>query len=167
MEASHDPRPATGWFGSIFELCGILSAAILFAIALLVTFDIAGRNLRFANLIWVGEVTEYMLTFATFIGAPWVLRHHGHVNIDVVVANLSPPARAMLGRLCDAFGFVICSVMFYEAVRVLVDSYKGGSLVFKNLIFPEWYLSTPPVLCFALCLIEFASRFRPRFEEAP
>lgn len=143
----------------LFDLCGLLSAMIFGAIALLVTVDIVTRNLHLADLVWINEVTEYLVTFGTFIGAPWVLHHHGHVNIDIVVANLPPPARRALTRTCDVLGLTISGVMLYESVRVLLDTYAGGSLVFKNLVFPEWYLSTPTVFCFAFCVVEFASRF--------
>jgi TRAP-type C4-dicarboxylate transport system permease small subunit len=150
------PRPA---LTAIFDLCGLLSALLLGAIVVLVTADIATRSFRLANLAWVNEVTEYLLTFATFIGAPWVLHHHGHVNIDIIVTNLSASAQGALARTCDVVGLIISTILLYEALRVLLGSYADGSMVFKNLVFPEWYLMTPIVFCFALCTAEFVSRF--------
>lgn len=145
--------------GVVFDLCGILSALIFGAIAVLVAVDIATRTFRLTNLTWSNEVCEYLLTFGTFIGAPWVLHHHGHVNIDLVVSNLPERARRLMTRLCDGLGLIISVILFYESARILVDTYRSGSLVFKNLIFPEWYLTIPPVLCFLLCAVELASRF--------
>lgn len=166
MVASPDQQPDRSRLTALFDLCGLLSAIIFGAIAVMVTLDLVTRNLHMIDLVWVNEVTEYLVTFGTFIGAPWVLHHHGHVNIDILVTNLPPPARRAMVRLCDGLGFIICAVMFYESVRVLLDTYAAGSLVFKNLVFPEWYLSTPAVICFALCTLEFASRFMPRAEVA-
>ena len=152
---------------TIFDLCGLLSALLLGAIVVLVSADIATRSFRLANLAWVNEVTEYLLTFATFIGAPWVLHHHGHVNIDIIVTNLSASAQRALARTCDGAGLIICAILLYEALRVLLGSYADGSMVFKNLVFPEWYLTTPIVFCFALCTIEFAGRLLARREALP
>ncbi len=149
---------------AIFDLCGLLSALLLGVIVVLVTADIATRSFHLANLAWVNEVTEYLLTFATFVGAPWVLHHHGHVNIDIIVTKLSASAQRALARACDTGGLIISAVLFYEALRVLLGSYADGSMVFKNLIFPEWYLTTPIVFCFALCMIEFAGRLLARRE---
>lgn len=152
---------------AIFDLCGLLSALLLGAIVVLVTADIATRSFHLANLAWVNEVTEYLLTFATFIGAPWVLHHHGHVNIDIIVTNLSASAQRALARICDGAGLIISAVLLYEALRVLLGSHADGSMVFKNLVFPEWYLTTPIVFCFALCTVEFGGRFLARPEALP
>ena len=164
MVASRDQQQARSRLTGLFDLCGLVSAIIFGAIAIMVTLDLVTRNLHLADLVWVNEVTEYMVTFGTFIGAPWVLHHHGHVNIDILVSHLPSPARLAMERVCDGLGFIICAAMFYESVRVLLDTYAAGSLVFKNLVFPEWYLSTPTVVCYALCTLEFASRFMPRAE---
>ncbi|HWK96754.1 MAG TPA: TRAP transporter small permease [Pseudolabrys sp.] len=149
---------------AVFDLCGSLSALLLGVIVVLVTADIATRSFHLANLAWVNEVTEYLLTFATFTGAPWVLHHHGHVNIDIIVTRLSASAQRALTLTCDAGGLIISAVLFYEALRVLLGSYADGSMVFKYLVFPEWYLTTPIVFCFALCTLEFAGRLLARRE---
>ena len=140
------------------DACGWFAAALIGLMALLVGADIFLRVLKLGNLAWSNEVIEYMITAATFIGAPWVLHHHGHVNIDIVIAQL--PARVR--RWADISGNVVCllisGVMLYESIQVLLDARESGALMFKTLVFPEWYLITPAVICFGLFVFEFANR---------
>ena len=41
---------------------------------------------------------------------------------------------------------------------VLLDAHQQGSVVFKELIFPEWWLSLPLLIGAALLSIEFIRR---------
>ena len=142
----------------VMDACGWIGAILIGLMALLVGADIGLRALGQGNLAWANEVIEYMITGATFIGAPWVLHHHGHVNIDIVVAHLP----AGLRRWVNVFGNIVCllisAVMFYESVQVVLDTRESGALLFKTLVFPEWYTITPAVLCFGLFVLEFGDR---------
>ena len=40
-------------------------------------------------LVWVLELTEYALLWVTFLGAAWLLRQGGHVQVDVIVDFMS------------------------------------------------------------------------------
>jgi TRAP-type C4-dicarboxylate transport system permease small subunit len=148
----------SGPIAAVMNACGWIAAMLIGLMALLVGADISLRILGMGNLAWSNEVIEYMITGATFIGAPWVLHHHGHVNIDIVVAQLPAHARRWLDLLGNVACLLISGVMLYESVRVLLDTRESGALLFKILVFPEWYLITPAVICFGLFVLEFAYR---------
>lgn len=148
----------TGPLTAVMSACGWIAATLIGLMALLVGADIAMRILGMGNIVWSNEVTEYMITGATFIGAPWVLHHHGHVNIDIVVGQLPAAMRRRVDLLGNVVCLLISAVMLYESIHVLLDTRESGALLFKTLVFPEWYLITPAVICFGLFVIEFASR---------
>ncbi len=151
-------QPLHSSLDAVFKLCGFVASASFGALTLNVTADILFRNLGIAKWPWLNEVTEYLLTIATFFGAPWLLRAHGHVNVDVVLRLVPDVVAGLLGRLANILGQLICALMFYESLRVIADTRAVGSLVFKNLIFPEWYLQIPMVVCFGLCTLELLGR---------
>ncbi|BCH25770.1 hypothetical protein MesoLjLb_55550 [Mesorhizobium sp. L-8-3] len=159
-------QPFRAAFQAVFKFCGIIACAGFGALTVIVTADILFRNLAIAKWPWLNEITEYLLTISTFFGAPWLLREYGHVNVDVVLRLVPRAAAQVLGRLANLFGLMICGLLFYEASRVIVDTRGAGSLVFKNLIFPEWYLQIPIVVCFGLCTLEFLGRVIERRTEA-
>lgn len=150
-------RLYTVW-GRIASCCGLISAVGFGLLAVLVTLDVFVRNLALARWPWLNEITEYLITISTFFGAPWVLHKAGHVNVDILLRLVGATAAQWLMKISYIAGFVICLLLLYQSVRVTLDTYEVGSLVFKNLVFAEWYLMIPVVACFGLCAIEFLFR---------
>ncbi|WP_353476411.1 TRAP transporter small permease (plasmid) [Salipiger sp. H15] len=146
----------------VMKACGAISASGLALLSVLVVADVFLRNTGLVRWPWINELTEYLLTISTFTGAPWVLHHHGHVNVDVLLRSVSEAKARWLVRASNLVGGAISAILLVVAVRVTLDSHALGSLVFKNLIFPEWYLMTPMVLCFGLCTAEFLARILRR-----
>jgi TRAP-type C4-dicarboxylate transport system permease small subunit len=55
-------------------------------------------------------------------------------------------------------GLLVCSVLLLYGVRTTLDSARQGAIVFKSVVFPEWWLYVPFAACFAFLAIEFARR---------
>ena len=132
------------------------SAGLLAFMALSVSLDVAIRNfsqasfqllgfsvswnLGWKNLPWVLEVSEYILFGATFLAAPWVLRHGGHVRVDVVERALGPRARRALRLLAHSAGLAVCLFLVIYGARTALDAYRLNTLIFKHFVVPEWWL---------------------------
>jgi TRAP-type C4-dicarboxylate transport system permease small subunit len=138
--------------------CGVVAAATVALITVLVCYDVLGRNLGLRSLVWVNEITEYALPIATLAAAPWLMWRNQHVRLDLLGAVLSPPAQRRVDRLASLLGLVVSLILVWYAVKVLLDSRAAGSLVIKALVFPEWYLYVPVPLGFALLALECARR---------
>lgn len=148
---------------AVMRGCGWVAAATVAAITLLVCFDVVGRNLGLRTVPWINEVTEYALPIATLAAAPWLMWRNQHVRLDVLGAMLSPRLQKHIDRIASAVGLLVCLVMVWYAVRVLLDSRAGGSLVLKALVFPEWWLYVPVPIGFALLALECGRRvFNPQ-----
>lgn len=147
----------------LMSCCGAIAALIFGLMSLLVTLDVILRNVDINIIPASVEITEYMLMIATFIAAPWLLYHGGHIRIDVVVNKFSPAIQRFLAIVCDIIGFIVCSVLAWQSWVVLQDSHTQGSVVFKELIFPEWWLSLPLLIGSALLALEFIRRLRNDF----
>ena len=142
----------------LMSLCGAIAAVIFGLMSLLVTADVILRNLDIDLIPASVEITEYMLMVATFVAAPWLLYKGGHIRVDVLVNLLPLPLQRLLQTLCNALGFFVCAVLARQSLLVLLDMYQQGSLVFKELIFPEWWLNLPLLTGSTLLSIEFLRR---------
>ena len=139
--------------------CFGAAAAVGFAaIAIVVSADVVIRNLAIARLPWISELTEYLMMVSTFLGAPWLLHAHGHVQVDIVPRALSQINARRLAVVANVAGLAITGLLFWRACLVTFDTWQLGSLVFKNLVFPEWYLLAPILICLGMCFLEFAFR---------
>lgn len=154
-------RPAR-LYHLLMSACGALAALLFGGMALLVCADVVLRNVGLGSIAWSVEATEYILMVATFVAAPWLLYMGDHIRVDVVVRSLSAPMRRRLELATDLACFAICAVLAWQSVAVAADTAAQGSLVFKVLVFPEWWLNLPMAFACALLAIEFARRFLAR-----
>jgi TRAP-type transport system small permease protein len=146
-------------FGKLLETFAIVAALILLAMVVLVSADIALRNLTRTGFPWANEVTEYALYVITLLTAPWLLRRGQHVRLDLVLTWAPSRVAFAMEALADVIGFAVCLVMMRYGVRMTIESAALGSYTIKTLAFPEWWLLLPLPLCFALLAVEFVFRF--------
>lgn len=139
--------------------CALCAGAILGVIVLLVTYDVILRNLGARSPSWIVDATEYALPLATLLVAPWLVFKGEHIRLDIVVAHLPIKARIRI----EKSSFLICALisfaLSYYSVLVIKDSYETGSLVIKNVIFPEWWTYAPLPFCFLMIAVESLRQF--------
>jgi TRAP-type C4-dicarboxylate transport system permease small subunit len=88
-----------------------LVIVILAAMALMVFANVALRFLTDHSILWVEEVSRYLMIWLTFLGAGLVLRYGGHIGIDALQEAI--PGRAAAIRavifvlLLGFFGFMV------------------------------------------------------------
>jgi len=145
-------------FGRLLNALAILAALTLLAMVVLVSADIALRNLTRTGFPFANEVSEYALYAITLLTAPWLLRRGQHVRIDLVLTLVPSRAAWLMEAAADILGFVVCLVMMRYGIKIAVESAVLGSITIKNLVFPEWWLLAPLPVAFALLAIEVLFR---------
>ena len=142
----------------LMHACGVASALVIGVVVLLVTYDVVARNIGLGSLPWVVEVSEYSLSLATFLAAPWLLYKNEHVRVDVLLTALPGAVARQIDRAADGVGLAVCVVFFWYAIKVIADSMQLGSMIIKTLVIPEWWTFVPVPVCFALLAVEFVRR---------
>ena len=90
--------------------------AILAAMAVMVFANVALRFLTDHSILWVEEVSRYLMIWLTFLGAGLVLRYGGHIGIDTLQGAL--PRHAVWIRLAIyALLLVFFAMMLWLAAR--------------------------------------------------
>ena len=84
---------------------------ILAAMALMVFANVALRFLTDESILWVEEVSRYLMIWLTFLGAGLVFRYGGHIGIDALQDSLPRYAAAIRAVifvfLLGFFGFMV------------------------------------------------------------
>ena len=75
-------------FDRLIDFLGLLASVMICLLAFGVATDVIIRALNIGSMPWALEMSEYLLYGVTFLGAPWVLRAGGHVNVDIVVKQI-------------------------------------------------------------------------------
>jgi TRAP-type C4-dicarboxylate transport system permease small subunit len=112
--------------------CGLLVLALI-----IVVLEVIMRYFFNRPQIWVLETTEYILLLTTFMGAPWLLKREGHVNVDIAVRYLRPRARALLNTILCIIGALMCLVLAWYSGTTVWDEYQMGFKIPKVLELPR------------------------------
>lgn len=142
----------------ILSACAGLAAAIIAAVVLLVSYDVLARNVGLPSPIWVVDVTEYALPFATLLVAPWLAHRGEHIKIDLVSAIVPASLMGKLERVINLLCGLVSLVVAWYGVSVTHESYTTGALVIKNVVFPEWWVFASLPVCFFILAFEFIRR---------
>ena len=157
--ATSSPRSATSKiYTLLMNSCGAIAAVTFGLMSLLVSFDVIFRNLNLDIIPASVEISEYMLMIATFIAAPWVLYRNEHIRIDVLLNAIPKSVTFLLELVSNLIGFLVTAILTWQSIIVLTDYYSQGSVVFKELIFPEWWLTLPLLIGSVLLSLEFVRR---------
>lgn len=147
----------TSLYARTLQWLAAFAAVLLGVSALAITLDVIGRNVGWGTVPWILEVSEYVLPLATFLVAPWLLHRNEHVRLDMLL-NVWP----RLGHITNVVGLAVCVVLVIYGVRTITNSATQGAMIFKSVVFPEWWLYVPVPICFALLTIEFVRRLALR-----
>ncbi|MEO8751950.1 MAG: TRAP transporter small permease [Casimicrobiaceae bacterium] len=101
-----------GGFDRVLLLCSRwLVIVILAAMALMVFANVALRFLSDHSILWVEEVSRYLMIWLTFLGAGLVLRYGGHIGIDTLQERFPTQAPFIRGvifvLLLGFFAFMV------------------------------------------------------------
>lgn len=119
------------------------------------TADVGVRFFAGGTIKWMLEVSEYLLFAMTFLGAPAVLRAGAHTAVDVVVDRLPRGGRRKAALAAHLIGLVTSIAVAWYGALATLQAWRGGTLVFKQVTFPEWWLYALIAFCGGLLVIEF------------
>lgn len=92
-------------------LCGLFAAGLIAASVVVVCQMVFVRYVLNQNTIWQTDFVTFSIVAATFIGAPYLLIHRGHVNVDVLPLYLGPTGRFWLALASMLMALGFCAVM--------------------------------------------------------
>lgn len=145
----------------------ILSGILIFFMTVTVSADVIFRNLKWTNLPWVVEVSEYILFIATFLAAPWVMHKDGHTRVDLVIRMLPVPAGKVTRTIADCVALAVCLFLLYYGGRTAIEAFLLNTQIFKQLVIPEWWLYSVIPVSGTLLAIEFLIRILGRLGRGP
>ena len=88
------------------------------------------------------------------------MRRGQHIRVDVVIVRAPPVAGWVMEIVCDLIGLALSLLMTWYGIAMVLRSWRGGTLVVKNLVFEEWYILWPLPVMFLLLAVEFVFRLQ-------
>ena len=96
---------------ALSQLCGFIAAGLVALAVVIVCEMVFVRYVLNQSTIWQTDFITYCITAATFVGSPYVLMTHGHVNVNVLPLHLRPRGRFALALFASLTSAAFCLVM--------------------------------------------------------
>ena len=143
------------FFTRVLNVMAALSALCILFIALSISYEVLGRYLFNRPLAWTVEISEYLQIYFVCLSAAWVLRHRGHVTLDILLDRLNPSWKKAFARASDALGFIVTTVLAVFSCVMTFEQMMLGIPVIKTLEIPKWLVILPIPAGTTLLAIEF------------
>ena len=106
--------------------CFFIGAFLIGAMGFFITYDVIVRYAFARPNIWAMQMSEYIMVYATFLAAAWVLKNEGHVRLGLVIDHLKPKPQAVMGIITSIMGTCICLILLWQSADELVYSFQKG-----------------------------------------
>ena len=123
--------------------------------ALVVSYNVLMRYFVGKPPVWATEITEWILLYATFLAAAWVLKEDGHVRIDVVLIRLSQKKQYVLSVVVCVLGTLTCGFFAYHGAKAVYSLYKRDVIMMGMILMPKYILVAVIPLGILLSFIQF------------
>ncbi len=134
----------------------VVAALAIAAMAVAIVFDVVVRNIGFRPPPHTSAVVEYGMLYVTLLASPWLLRHKGHVYIEIVLARVGPRCRRVFALVTYATCLIACLLLLYYSIDLTVLNWQRGGTDIRSFDMPRWLLFAAMPPSFLLLAIEFA-----------
>jgi C4-dicarboxylate transporter DctQ subunit len=121
----------------IENLFAVLAGVLLLMGMVAVMFEVTSRFLANRSFAWVVEINEDVLIWVTFLGAAWVLRHGGHITVDLAESILPVRVLRFLDVLIALIGLAVSSVLVWFGWAVAERAFEQGRVSLTVSQLPE------------------------------
>lgn len=130
----------------ISEILAQAAAWLLFAIGLMLGYEVAARHLFNAPTIWASELSNHFMVWAVYVGAAALLRRDDHISVSVLTERLGETGRRAARVLSLLFILAVCGIVAWYGAPIAWDSFVKGRTTGSMLDIPTvWLQAAIPV----------------------
>ena len=150
--------PDSGLKGGIFidgidavtRFAGFLSSLTLLFMTLIVVYEVVMRSAFNMPTVWVAEISVYAFVALVFLGFGVGQREGAHIQVEMLIDNVSPPRRQLLELIGVWLGLIFAGVTGWEMYCFTVSEFINGTRDWGLLATPQWIPEMPVVAGYAL-----------------
>ena len=147
-------------FDRFLDIAAYIAMFMISIAMLAVCAEVVFRYFSGESLTWVVDICSIFLLYVTFLGAAWLLRIDGHVNVDIVTSRLKPHVRYILDICVTIFSAIVFSVITWYGARFTIAQFKSGYYMPTPLETPQWIVVIIVPLGSLLLFIQLLRRLR-------
>jgi TRAP-type C4-dicarboxylate transport system permease small subunit len=145
----------------IYAMAFLGGMMLMFAMAA-VCLEVIMRYFFNWPMSWVLQVCEFILLYAPFLAAAWVLRGDGHIKVDIVLSLMRPGFQRFIHVFSSILGFIVMVVITYYGIEVVIELYRSNQPTLGTYRFPQFAITVAVPLGSLLVAVQFLRRLRQR-----
>ncbi len=154
MEQHNDPK-LIKIISKIDKWCGEIAGWVIFLMMICISYDVLMRYAFNMPTKWAFEISTYMMVVVVFLGGGWTLPAGGHVNVDIVIKNLSKKKRAFIEIITSIFALFYLTIFTYESILFTYEAFSENIRSSEYLGWPLWPIRSFLVIGGILLWLEF------------
>lgn len=139
-----------------------MAGLLIVAMMVIITLDVALRNLGYQSSAHFFTFTEYALLIVPCLGAPWLVREKGHIYVEILQMYLRPRWRHRLTMAIGVICIGICLLLAWYGFEVTWNDFVHAERDVRSFDMPRWLVVGWIPLSFLMMAIEFARYVRRR-----
>lgn len=151
---------AGSMFDRLLSVCVLVICFLLIGSMLIINLEIVTRYFLNRPVSWVVEMAEYSIFIIAFLGAAWLLKHGGHVRIDLLLERVNPRTHLILDIISSIIGAAVGLTLTWYGTLAAWDAKVMNRLTYTALELIQWpFLMVIPIGGFLL-FIQFLRKIR-------
>lgn len=135
----------------ISQNSALLSGFMVGAMMLIICYEIFARYFFNRPTTFAYDVTEYLIVYATFMAAPWLLKTRVHVRVTIATQYFSRNIQNAFEMVASIIGLGVCVVMCVEGAIDVWELIRDNVWVMRPFTIPKFITRLPiPYGCFLL-----------------
>lgn len=139
------------------DLLAILAGIYLVAIMLGIVVSALARAVNLSGT-WSSHVftfAEFGLLYIVMAASPWLVRHKGHVFIELLTAAIPKPAQRGFSRFVSLLCVIVCAVLVWYTFAATLKVYSLGDAEMRSLDMPKFLIIGAMPIGFGLMGLQF------------
>ena len=132
-----------------------LSCALLAMLFCIIIYDVTVRTMGFGSPVWTSVLAAYSLLYIAMSAAPYLVRHSGHVFVEVLTSKLPEAVARPLEKLVYLACLALCITFAWLGGDIAYQTWLRGDEDLRSIAVPLWLQTAPLPVGFGLMAIEF------------
>lgn len=146
-----------GGLRRLYLASGLLSAASLILICVLILAQVVARNLG-STVRDAEEFAAWAMAAAGFFGLPYALHCGSHIRVSVVARFVPNSMHHAMEVLVSVIGVILAVYLAWYCSAFVLESYQFNEVSQGLVPVPMWMVQVPMVLGSILMAVAFAER---------
>lgn len=150
----------TTFFDRFLDILFFAAGVLLVIATFSVCWGIFSRYFLSRPIGWLIEINEYILLYIAFLVFARVLRHEGHVKMDIVLNLFKPKTQLVVNIITSILSTVVCLIFSWFGAKVTLELFQKNTLTPTVLELPKYCLTVVIFFGSLLLVIQFIRRTR-------